>query len=138
MLRWKLWYADGTAYADADGPWADAPGVGVQALIVEDDDTGWTCEEGSAGTVHNYVWWPGADRPWGVDHYGTLDYLVAVGALEPGAPVTVLALEDLVAVGVKVGRSIDTPAFEAIAARARADDYFPAKSALRRGERPPP
>lgn len=134
-MRWKLYYGDGTTFCDADGSWEEAPSRNAQALVTEDDDAGFQLNEGSDGWIQNYVWWPGALRPWGVDRFGTLDYLVEVRALNVGDTIATLSLLDLAVSGVKIGRSIGTKRFLEIHAQAAADDYFPSKSARLRGER---
>ena len=134
-LRWKLYYGDGDTFSDADGSWEDAPARDVQALVIEHEDVGYEVNEGSDGTIHNYIWWPGQPHPWGTDHYGTLDYLVAVGALAPDEPVDTLSMADLVEAGVKVGRSISSDRWREVIAAARADDYFPTKQGRTRAER---
>lgn len=134
-LKWKLYYGDGYTFSDQDGEWEDAPSLNVQALVTEHPDVGYELNEGSSGWLQNYVWWPGANRPWGVDSYGTLDFLVAVHALAPGQTIVLLTLDELIQAGVKLGRSIDTPRFREIRALAGSDDYFPAKSARTRKER---
>lgn len=135
-LRWRLYYGDGTTFSDSDGPWDAAPSLNVQALITESDEVGYEVNEGSGGFIHNYIWWPGEAYPWGVDQYGTLDYLVAVGALAEGDSMTTLSLADLTAAGVKLGRSISTDRWREIISTARADDYFPTKQGRTRAERP--
>lgn len=134
-MKWKLYYGDGRTFSDRDGPWQSAPALNVQALVVEDKETGWVLEEGSGNVIQNYAWWPGADRPWGLDYYGTLDYLVHIKVLPAGESVSTLSLQDLMDSGLKLGRSIDTPRFREILKAARDDTYFPFKSARLRRER---
>lgn len=134
-MKWKLYYGDGSTFSDEDGSWEDAPALDVQALVCEDSDVGYELNEGSDGWIQNYIWWPEASRPWGVDAYGSLDYLVEVGALELGEPISTMSLQDLIDAGMKIGRSINSKRFEEIHQRAARDDYFPAKSARTRMER---
>jgi len=134
-MKWKLYYGDGTTFCDEDGAWEDAPSRNVQALVTDHKDVGYEVNEGSDGWLQNYIWWPGAAAPWGTDSYGTLDYLVEVGALEMGEPISSLSMQELIDAGVKIGRTINTSRFVEIHMEAAHDDYFPPKSARTRKER---
>lgn len=135
--KWKLYYGDGSTFSDSDGSWEDAPARNVQALVTDHKDVGYEVNEGSSGWLQNYIWWPGEAAPWGADEYGTMDYLVEVGALELGEPMNSLSLQEIMDAGVKIGRTINTSRFMEIYREAINDDYFPPKSARARKERPP-
>ena len=40
-MDWKIWYADGGTYSDADGPWEKAPLRGVICVVVRDKTGTW-------------------------------------------------------------------------------------------------
>lgn len=108
-MRWLIYYADGTTYAGAQ---QQAPERGVQAIIQQDETTGWYAITG----YDYYVWlWDGLQ--WaGVDVFGLWDYLAQPGWKR-----------------VLFGRAVSNEEYETIYARALKD--MGAKSALRVGER---
>jgi hypothetical protein len=40
ILRWKIWYTDGSTFSSGDGSVFDAPGIGCQAIVQDHYDTG--------------------------------------------------------------------------------------------------
>lgn len=119
MLRWKIWYDDGTAYSDADGPPESAPCFGVLVIAQADHDVGreLLCRK------HFYYWerdrwWPCGDlHAPGDGGFGLYDYLARPGWRK-----------------VVAGRNAEHSVFSAIFERARLDSELPVKSALLPGE----
>jgi len=73
VATWRVFYADGVTYSDADGPTEDAPGQGVLVIAQADPDVGRELRYGS----DFYVWDGG--RWLGVDQFGLWDYLARPG-----------------------------------------------------------
>ena len=116
MLRFQIWYGDGSTYTDEDGPAEDAPKLNVQLVLVEDRDHGrYVCTSNDF-----YVWDDfGGERTWqGSDQYGLWDYLS-----RPGSKV------------VLFGRNLGNAEFRSLLTRALADTYLPQKTGNHPGER---
>lgn len=96
-------------YADENAP----PGWGVQAVVYEDKQVGWTMAVGGDYYIER------ADRWVAVDLSGLLDYVVN----ELGI--------------VMVGRTVDNATFKRIYQQAKADRDFASKSGYLPGERRP-
>lgn len=132
-VRWKLWYHDRAPVAGETWmEWLAAPYRGVECLVTPSHRVG--CQVDSD---HFYCWPSWLEGPTGMDHWGTLDYLVREGALSPEDRLTDLSLADLARCGVKLGRTIATPEFQAIHRRASSDPEMPRKSGYERRERRP-
>jgi hypothetical protein len=117
-MQWKLFYADGSTYSDADGPPDLAPGRGVQVAIQANIEIGREILHG-----HDYYYWRDGQW-WGNDDkssYALWDYLS-----EPGLKV------------VKFGRIMRREDFFVICKRAMDDPYLPVKTARLPRERPEP
>ena len=125
-LLWRLYYADSTW----DGDWASAPARGVQALVTPDPDAGRVVM-----TNDFYLWWPGQEYPWSADAWGLMDYLLEIGALLPSERLSDVPYSVLRGCGVKLGRSLPRPEYQAVFSRAANDPDFPRKSARVKGER---
>lgn len=97
---WKLYYHDQTTFSSEDGDWLDAPAWGVLGLTYEDDLVGWSRD--SNDFYINPPW----GHPWGVDHWGLMDYLLQIQALDIDERLTSKTPESLEMAGVKFGRSI--------------------------------
>ena len=116
MLRFQVWYGDGSTYTDRDGPAHLAPKTDVQLVVVEDREHGrYVCK-----STDFYVWddFDGEGSWQGCDHYGLWDYLS-----RPGTKV------------VLFGRSMGNRAFRELLGRALDDPYLPPKTANHAGER---
>jgi len=107
MPKWLIFYDDRDPYS---GLPEVAPERGVQAVIQEDETTGWY-----AITGHDFYVWLGTE--WqGVDHFGLWDYLASPGWKR-----------------VLFGRMIKAERYEEI--QKAALSVMGQKSAYRRGER---
>jgi hypothetical protein len=104
-MRWRIYYGDGTHY-DGPDPYT-APTRNVQVILTANPDHGWdVCR------YDDYYWHlPDLDSWGGGDKFGLFDYLI-----EPG-PKRVL-----------FGRTIANADFQAIFARACADQSLPVKT----------
>lgn len=115
MPRWRIYYGSGATFSDADGPPASAPPFDVCAIVYADEEVGRV-------VLHRWDWYfVRAGEWWGADIFGLLDQLLHDRAGEVGA--------------VKQGRTVSNEAYRAALARALADPDFPAKNAVRAGER---
>ena len=122
-MKWKLYYSDGATFGSAEGSWQDAPIWGVQFLLTEDRQHGRYVDFG-----HDfYVWWPGSEKPWGVDLIGLLDYLRATNDEQAHLRLCEIDFDELW--GVKYGRLIGRAEFEAMHTLANNDPDFPARTA---------
>lgn len=66
---WRIYYDDGSTWADTDGPVEDAPGLGVVVILVEQ-------AESFVIVGHDfYCWHADQERWWGADQSGVWDYL---------------------------------------------------------------
>ena len=115
-MNWKIYYNDGSTYSDHDGDAFDAPGRGVQVIVIVDKDHGWRTQCGE----HNYVW----DKRgrysawWGCNDTGLLLYL-----LDPGPRKVIF------------GTQISRREFDMIFGKASQDPDFPEKTSYASGER---
>lgn len=124
--RWVIHYADGHTFSSIEGDWLDAPARGVIAVAATEPDVG---VEVMSGTDY-YLWWPEAEGPWSVDRAGLWDFLYEVGSDLAGARLDNEHFDELVSLGVKFGRSMDTRAFKARLNEIVSDPRLPQKSAL--------
>lgn len=120
MLDWKIYYSFGeeiTTFSSADGGPEDAPGTGVQVIIVIDSDHGWSTQVSS----DYYVWDDKGNgyRWWGADSGGISDYWMKVGQWQK----------------VIRGSQISKNKFNECMAMAMKDPDFPKKTGRVRGER---
>ena len=70
-MRWKIYYADGSTYADSDGGIENAPGRGVVVIAQEDRE----CGRHILHMKDFYYWEPSESRWYGADVFGRDDYL---------------------------------------------------------------
>ena len=124
--EWVIYYTDGSSFSSEDGSWADAPARGVVGVVGPNRDVG---VELMTGTDF-YLWWPGAAGPWSVDKAGLWDFLYEVGSPLAGRPLDNQHFDQLVELGVKFGRSMDTRAFQNRVEAILADPRLLAKTAL--------
>lgn len=95
---WRIYYADGTTFSNAQGDPRDAPRVGVIAVAQEDAEVGYRIVH-----AHDYYYWEPAVDGWCCsDLLGAFDHLVR-------------CREPL----VLMGRMIATPAYRALLRRMR-------------------
>lgn len=116
MLKWRIYYGDGTTFSSEDGGPELAPARNVQLIVQGDSEHGWYMQHGTP----YYIWRPEQDRWVGVNEDGKFDYLI-----DPGWK------------RVLYGRTLTTPEFLALYQLADRDPGFPHKTAFRRGERNP-
>ena len=112
-MKWRIYYADGSAYSDVDGPPELAPGWGVQVIAMEDREVGRIL-------IHtfDFYWWDG--EGWvGGDATGREDYLAQSGWKK-----------------IINGRGVRNAQYQEIMKQAMRDDYLPPKSARAMGEKP--
>jgi hypothetical protein len=126
-MRWKVYYADGSEYlGDGRDEWFDAPARGLIAIAVLNESVG---REVMTSTDY-YVWWPGATYPWSVDKAGLWDFLYEAGSELAGCDLGNGDFGKLIELGVKFGRSMDTPAYMQRLDEILSDPDLPVKSAL--------
>jgi hypothetical protein len=105
MLRWRIYYGDGSTYSSTDGSPFDAPRLNVQIIVGPDAQTGRYIV-----AQHDAYWWDNERERWfGGDRRGEWDYLCQLG------PRVVL-----------YGRFIGNAEYNACANAAQADvDFLP-------------
>lgn len=59
MLRWLIYYADGSTYSSEDGPPENAPRDYVEVVLQEDEFRGRKDVISGAGTTYQYFCWHG-------------------------------------------------------------------------------
>ena len=111
--RWKIWYGNGSTFSDAAGPPGAAPPLDVQVIAQADPDVGrlMVCRK-DFYVFHDGEW-------YGVDWFGLLDHLMALGI-------------------VKAGRTRSNRDYDALYRAAVADPDLAPKSARHWLEDPPP
>lgn len=117
MIAWRIYYADGSTFSNAEGAPAEAPGLGVAIIVQLDEDVGRHLLCGWDW----YHWHADHGQWWGSDLFGLQDQLTSDRV-------------DVVR-AVKAGRSMHTPEYRAIYARAVRDPDFPDKSGRLPSER---
>jgi len=131
MPLFRIYYDDGRTYS---GNHLDAPGWGVQVIVMSDRSTGRFFQCG----FDYYIW---RDTRWfGVDAIGAIDYLIQIGFTHAGdkKPVADI-LRDAIYMGhVKAGRTISQDDFQSIVRRANIDPDFPNRTATSPHEKLPP
>lgn len=71
--RWRVYYADGSTYADTDGPLENTPGTGVQVIRYRQAcGTPATCAAADYYCWHKGQW-------WNRDDFGMKRHLAAAG-----------------------------------------------------------
>lgn len=129
---WKIFYHDRTTFSSNDGSWADAPAWGVMGVAFVDEVVGYSRDSGDF-----YILPPWSkDQPWACDHWGLMDYLLQIQALDPSERLTSKSAEYLEAAGVKFGRSVRSDEWQEIIRWMDNDPELPRKSARYRYERP--
>ena len=129
-MKWRIYYADEETYSETDGTWLDAPARGVIAINNRLELVGREVEWG----YDYYLWWPGADQPWGVDRAGLWDFLREVKSDIADERLENHHFRQLEQLGVKFGRSLSTPAFRQAINRVTDDPEFPVKTGPTRKE----
>ena len=110
MIKWQIYYDDGSTFSDEDGLPAEAPGHGIQIIAEADPVVGLQLQSGKD------FWIRRNDRWIGVDLVGLLDHLVSTGH-------------------VKQGRMLTNAEFSAVQTRALSDRRLARKSARHPDER---
>lgn len=129
---WKLYYHGQTTFSSNDGDWIDAPAWGVMGLAYVDDWVGW-----SRRTNDFYILAPWMNgEPMAVDHWGLMDYMLRIHALDSDERLTSKPAESLEMAGVKFGRSIADDEWNEVKQWMDSDPELPRKSARYRYERP--
>jgi hypothetical protein len=113
VLRFRIYYADGSIYSDSDGSPFDAPGGNALVIAQENHAHGRVI---LASPFKGYFCWSGAEW-WECDAFGFMQYMLAKGERK-----------------VVFGTNAYDAVYNAAVARAVADDYLPRKSAMRQGE----
>jgi len=116
-MHWRIYFADGRTFSDADGHPHESPGRYALVIVQRDDRCGRVL-------IHGFDWyvldsagqWHGCPERADVDEY----------------------MLDLPARCVRVikGFGVPDPAFADVMRRAKADPDFPPKSATRASEKP--
>lgn len=107
ILQWKVFYDDGTTFSDRDGSAAEAPPVGVQAILQQADPA-----IGTRICARFDFYWFDRGEWHGSDVFGLHDYLMR-------------ACPSI----VKFGRVMPRLAFEAVMGRVTTDPDFLEKTA---------
>ena len=111
-MRFKIWYDTGLTFTDQAGSAFDAPGLGVQIIVMEDDLHG----RFQQSRFDYYVW--DESTAWvGCDLFGLWDYLQRPGRKK-----------------VIFGRTIPNYHYDAIIQQAEQDEYIPHRTAWAMGE----
>lgn len=115
MLRWKIFYGDGSTYSSEDGSPFYAPRLNAQVIVGPDRYTGrYMVSDKDA------YWWVIDEERWrGGDRHGEFIYMLRRG------PRVVL-----------YGEQIDDDAYNSVISAALDDPDFPPKTARGRGEIP--
>lgn len=121
-MEWKIYYSVGgeiTTFSSLDGDVCDAPGTGVQVIVMINPDHGWSTQ--TRGDF--YVWDDRGNgyRWWGVDVFGLGDYFDKAGQWQK----------------VIKGYTVSSDIFAEIFRLAENDPDFPKKTAFYREERKP-
>jgi hypothetical protein len=103
MLRWRIYYGDGSTFSNEDGSVEQAPSWDIQNIVQIDKNTGRGARHLGGNESHYYVYDKNEDRWYDVDFTGLIDYLI--NNIKT----------------VKFGRSIDTASYLAIRERAARD-----------------
>lgn len=112
MIRWRIYYGDGTTYDCETGSAWNAPGLGVQVCMHDSAEHG----RFSQARYDYYVWY--GDRWVGVDLFGLWDYLQQSGPRK-----------------VLFGRTIPSVDYDRIRRWADADPFFDERTAWMPNER---
>ena len=72
MLRWRIYYGDGSTFDSSLGKPDDAPAFGVQTVVEQDDSVGRTILAG----FDWYYYHVESGKWWGSDIHGLLDKLL--------------------------------------------------------------
>jgi hypothetical protein len=112
MVRWRIYYGDGSAFSDVDGDPTTAPALNVQVITQAVDDPAIVRTMVSR---HDF-YWSDQGQWFGGDLFGLFDFLMRASV-------------------VKFGRALSRLQFEAILNRAIADPDFIPKTAWDAKER---
>lgn len=81
MLRWRLYYSDGSTFDDTQGTPADAPAYGVVVVLQRHDSLHWPR---TVVQRFDWYWWRPDEGVWyGGDTYGFFDQACRCGAVWP-------------------------------------------------------
>lgn len=144
MVKWRIYFDDGSTWSDQDGEWTAAPQQGVVCVVVAnpEDDSRWVVSG----------WFPGKDEqpPWFVcpgcgDHipYQVVDdgnndfYVKYPGSDMPFSTPRIdpfLDRDDTDESMVKYGRMVENDQWQTIMEKARNDPDFPVAQIRRRSD----
>ena len=131
-MTWKLYYHDRSTFSPEEGDWDDAPAFGVMAVVVRNEDVGYTRDNNDF-----YVMSPwGNGQPWACDVWGALDILHEKGAVTLDIAMKDIPLRVFIDNGIKFGRSIRTSEWLEVQQWIYDDPDFGPKSARWPYERP--
>jgi len=124
----KIFYKDREVLGETKGEWDIAEQTGIQVILVKCDmesegksRVGWYRDNPGLWGEYAYYWWGADDKPTGVTPDAVLDrWKQKTGRTD--VTLADLSLDDFASIGVKLGRSIDSPDFEAILQRAVNDE----------------
>lgn len=108
MIRWRVYYIDGSSFSHLDGEPQDAPGGGVAAVAQEDEIVGVVIHQQNDFYcfAEQYGGW------YGLDVFGLTQHL-----MRPGLKI------------VKLGETMTTERHKQLVASLKKDPALPAKSA---------
>lgn len=89
MIEWRIYYGDGSTFSNEDGSPVDAPALNVQAIVQRDTAVGRTIWHKKDFYLHLNDEWIG------VDWFGLLDHLMAMGIVKAGRTLTMGEFHDL-------------------------------------------
>lgn len=114
MIKWRIYYDDGSTFDNTNGEPSDAQGYGIIAIVEADDAMGRVVLNGWDWYYHDGQNW------WGADIHGLLDRLC----------------HNLPTFGVKQGRMVSADTWKDTLDRAVTDPDFTPKSGIHKKERP--
>lgn len=114
MVRWRIYYSDGSTYSSVDGSWDNAPGKGVVAVVTLDPTGVW----GRFVRIKHELYYKldGHDEVLGSDSLGLIHVHVP----------------EIRGSQIKMGGNVLTDVFQRIIQRATVDSDFPKGSPRRR------
>ncbi len=110
MVKWVIFYSDGSSFSSKDGSPDDAPALDIQ-VIAQGDET-----VGRKLLIHKDYYWYESDRWYGGELFGLYDYLIRSRR-------------------AKFGRYVTDATYAAAVKAAMDDPRLPVKSAVHGSER---
>ncbi len=129
MLRWRIYYGDGTTFDNLQGDWLDAPSRGVLCVTSASEETGQRCAQG-----RNFYVMTDWGEVYGMDWPGLWDLLIQWEHPEAHKPLRDVDLDAMMG-PVKYGEMVPREVFQRIFNRAKHDPDFPQRSARDRDDK---